>query len=494
MRFGAGDRALYASTGSNYRQVPIGVVIPRTIDDVVATVAVAPRARCADPLARRRHEPGRPVRATSPSSSTSPSTSTASSRSTRERRLARVQPGVVLDHLRDRGRAPLRPHLRPRSLDARPLHARRDDRQQLLRRPLGDGAVLRPRAAHLDNVAELEVLTYRGERHARRRTTATESSRRASPGTAAARSPTATATQIRERYPQDPAPRLRLQPRRAAARERLPRRPRARGNRGHLRHRARGDRSPDRQPAGAAASSSPATSTPRPPPTTCSRCSSTGRSALEGHRRHADRRHDAARPPPPRPLAAPRRQRLARDRGRRREQGRSRRQRPRDHRAASSRQAAACAARSSTTTPRARSTSGTCARPGSARPRSSPASPTPTRAGRTPPSRPSVSASTCASCKKLTGRYGYESAALRPLRPGLRPRPLELRPHERRGRRHLAPLHGRRRRPRPLARRLALRRARRRAVARRAPAQDVRPRARRAPSASSRRSGTPTAR
>ena len=40
MRFSAGDRALYASGGSNYRQVPIGIVIPRTVEDVVTTVAV----------------------------------------------------------------------------------------------------------------------------------------------------------------------------------------------------------------------------------------------------------------------------------------------------------------------------------------------------------------------------------------------------------------------------------------------------------------------
>src|SRR5579871_1248348 len=41
VRFDAGSRALYATDGSNYRQVPIGVVIPRTIDDVIATVATA---------------------------------------------------------------------------------------------------------------------------------------------------------------------------------------------------------------------------------------------------------------------------------------------------------------------------------------------------------------------------------------------------------------------------------------------------------------------
>ena len=39
IRFDAGSRALYATDGSNYRQVPIGVVIPKSIDDVVATVA-----------------------------------------------------------------------------------------------------------------------------------------------------------------------------------------------------------------------------------------------------------------------------------------------------------------------------------------------------------------------------------------------------------------------------------------------------------------------
>ena len=40
VRFDAGSRALYSTDGSNYRQVPIGVVIPRDIDDVVQTIAV----------------------------------------------------------------------------------------------------------------------------------------------------------------------------------------------------------------------------------------------------------------------------------------------------------------------------------------------------------------------------------------------------------------------------------------------------------------------
>jgi len=37
VRFDAGSKALYATDASNYRQVPIGVVIPKTLDDIVAT-------------------------------------------------------------------------------------------------------------------------------------------------------------------------------------------------------------------------------------------------------------------------------------------------------------------------------------------------------------------------------------------------------------------------------------------------------------------------
>jgi len=39
VRFDAGARAAYASDASNYRQVPIGVVLPRSADDIVAAVA-----------------------------------------------------------------------------------------------------------------------------------------------------------------------------------------------------------------------------------------------------------------------------------------------------------------------------------------------------------------------------------------------------------------------------------------------------------------------
>ena len=166
------------------------------------------------------------------------------------------------------GRRRSRAHVRPRSLDAHPLHARRHDRQQLLRRPLGDGAVLRARA--------------RGPP-----TTSTSSRSSPTAATGYGSGPAATAFPrssrdrlraladrygdlVRDALSEDPAPRLGLQPRRAAAGERLQRRPRARRHRGHA-------ASPSsRRPCTcstarrAGRSSSPATTTPRPRPTTCS--------------------------------------------------------------------------------------------------------------------------------------------------------------------------------------------------------------------------------
>src|SRR5439155_19814035 len=41
VRVDAGTRALYTPGGSNYRQVPVGVVLPRSADDVVAAIAAA---------------------------------------------------------------------------------------------------------------------------------------------------------------------------------------------------------------------------------------------------------------------------------------------------------------------------------------------------------------------------------------------------------------------------------------------------------------------
>jgi FAD/FMN-containing dehydrogenase/Fe-S oxidoreductase len=100
VRFDNGSRALYATDGSNYRQVPIGVVLPRDAEDVLAAVSVCREfgvpllcrgggtslaGQCCNVavvLDFTRHM-GNIVEIDA------------------ERRIARVQPGVVLDHLRD---------------------------------------------------------------------------------------------------------------------------------------------------------------------------------------------------------------------------------------------------------------------------------------------------------------------------------------------------------------------------------------------------------
>src|SRR6185503_13765627 len=51
VRFDAGAKAAYASDASNYRQVPLGVVLPRSSDDIVAAVAAC-REHAAPILAR----------------------------------------------------------------------------------------------------------------------------------------------------------------------------------------------------------------------------------------------------------------------------------------------------------------------------------------------------------------------------------------------------------------------------------------------------------
>ena len=96
--FDAGARALYATDASNYRQVPVGVVRPRTTEDVVEAV-------------RTCHEHGIPILARGAGTSLAGQCCNAAlvmdmSRHLSgilsidaERKTARVQPGVVLDDL-----------------------------------------------------------------------------------------------------------------------------------------------------------------------------------------------------------------------------------------------------------------------------------------------------------------------------------------------------------------------------------------------------------
>jgi FAD/FMN-containing dehydrogenase/Fe-S oxidoreductase len=100
VRFDGGSRALYATDGSNYRQVPIGVVVPRDAADVVATVEACRRygapvlgrgagtslaGQCCNvAVVLDFSKYMRAITAVDPSA-----------------RRARVQPGVVLDRLRE---------------------------------------------------------------------------------------------------------------------------------------------------------------------------------------------------------------------------------------------------------------------------------------------------------------------------------------------------------------------------------------------------------
>src|ERR1700724_3832310 len=52
VRFDSGSRALYSTDASNYRQLPIGVVLPRDAEDVAAALAAC-RRHGAPVLARR---------------------------------------------------------------------------------------------------------------------------------------------------------------------------------------------------------------------------------------------------------------------------------------------------------------------------------------------------------------------------------------------------------------------------------------------------------
>jgi FAD/FMN-containing dehydrogenase/Fe-S oxidoreductase len=100
VRFDNGSRALYATDASNYRQVPIGVVVPRDVDDVLATVSLG-------------REYGAPILCRGGGTSLAGQCCNVAvvldfSKYMAEilevdpvRRIARVQPGVVLDRLRN---------------------------------------------------------------------------------------------------------------------------------------------------------------------------------------------------------------------------------------------------------------------------------------------------------------------------------------------------------------------------------------------------------
>jgi FAD binding domain-containing protein len=100
VRFDTGSRALYATDSSNYRQVPIGVVIPKTREDVVKAVEIC----------RRHHAPVLPRGGGTSLAGECCNTAVVIDFSKylnrvleidSERHLARVEPGCILDHLQE---------------------------------------------------------------------------------------------------------------------------------------------------------------------------------------------------------------------------------------------------------------------------------------------------------------------------------------------------------------------------------------------------------
>src|ERR1041385_881244 len=100
VRFDHGTRAIYSTAGSNYRQVPIGVVIPKSEQDIIQTVALC-REFKAPVLARGG---GTSLAGQCCNVAVVIDTSKYLRRILDLRpagKVARVQPGVVLDDLRN---------------------------------------------------------------------------------------------------------------------------------------------------------------------------------------------------------------------------------------------------------------------------------------------------------------------------------------------------------------------------------------------------------
>jgi FAD/FMN-containing dehydrogenase/Fe-S oxidoreductase len=156
VRFDDGSRALYATDASNYRQVPIGVVLPRDLDDVVATVSLA-------------REFGAPILCRGGGTSLAGQTCNVAVildfskymanilEIDPTRRIARVQPGVILDHLRnaaERYKLTFAPD--PATHDRCTLGG------MIGNNSCGVHSVMAGKTD--DNIEELEVLTYDGLR------------------------------------------------------------------------------------------------------------------------------------------------------------------------------------------------------------------------------------------------------------------------------------------------------------------------------------------
>ncbi|MBS1191718.1 MAG: FAD-binding oxidoreductase [Rhodocyclaceae bacterium] len=156
VRFDAGSRALYATDASNYRQVPIGVVIPRTMEDVVRTVDVC--RRYGAPLLSRGG--GTSLCGQCCNAAVVLDFSKYLNRILEidpAGRFARVEPGVVLDDLRQAAQA--------HGLTFAPdpaTHSHNTLGGMIGNNSCGPHSVMGGETVH--NVIELKILTYDGHR------------------------------------------------------------------------------------------------------------------------------------------------------------------------------------------------------------------------------------------------------------------------------------------------------------------------------------------
>jgi len=156
VRFDNSTRALYATDGSNYRQVPIGVVLPRDDEDVIAAVALC--RQFGAPLLCRGG--GTSLAGQCCNVAVILDFSKYMSKILEidpTRRLARVQPGVVLDSLRSAAEK----HNLTFGPDP-PTHERCTLGGMIGNNSCGVHSVMAGKTD--DNIEVLEILTYGGER------------------------------------------------------------------------------------------------------------------------------------------------------------------------------------------------------------------------------------------------------------------------------------------------------------------------------------------
>ncbi|HEY6543244.1 MAG TPA: FAD-linked oxidase C-terminal domain-containing protein, partial [Ktedonobacteraceae bacterium] len=156
VRFDEGSRALYTSDASNYRQVPIGVVLPRDAEDVVEAVSIC-------------HRYGAPVLARGGGTSLAGQCCNVAVvidmskymngilELNAQERWARIQPGIILDHLRN---AAEKHHLTFGPDPATHNHCTLGG--MIGNDSCGVHALMAGKT--VDNIEEMEILTYDGLR------------------------------------------------------------------------------------------------------------------------------------------------------------------------------------------------------------------------------------------------------------------------------------------------------------------------------------------